>query len=126
MTNGERRIDLDAARAARLAKRGTPPVVVHNGTEYQMPAEMPAEAVTGFGMMQRGDLSGVDQAMQALLGDFYDQFRSGLSFEDMRELYEQLVEEYGFTVGESSASASSSSTTGEPSRPTSPVTTAST
>jgi hypothetical protein len=105
---GGRRIDLDAARRARAEQRGDPPVVVVGGKEYELPAELPGEVVTSFGLVVRGDVSALDSAIGSLFGDKFGEIKAvGLSWEDEKYLLESVLEEYGFELPESSASGAS-------------------
>lgn len=109
MTDAPRVLDLDAARQARLEKKGPPPVIRQGGKDWTLPAELPADVVTGFGMAQRGDISGLDSALASLFGDQYDAFKAeGLSWPDEQALLEGVLELYGFDLPGSSASAPSS------------------
>lgn len=109
MTDTPRVLDLDAARQARLEKKGPPPVVKQGGKNWALPAELPSEVVTGFGMAQRGDISGLDSALEALFGEQYADFKAeGLSWPDEEALLEGVLELYGFDLPGSSASAPSS------------------
>lgn len=108
-----KKIDLDAARKAREEERRkdgreAPPVVVIGGKEYELPPELPADVVTSFGMVVRGDVAALEDAMTALFGGKYPEIRkAGLSWEDEKFLLEETLEEYGFDLPESSASGSS-------------------
>lgn len=103
-----RRIDLDAARKARAEQRGEPPVVILGGAEYELPAELPAGVVTAFGMVMRGDVSQLDVALAELFGDRLAELKANrLSWDDEKELLDQTLNEYGFDLPESSASARS-------------------
>lgn len=104
-----RRIDLDAARRARAEERGDPPVVVVGGKEYPLPAEMPADVVTAFGMVARGDVAALNGALLELFGEenLAAIKATGLSWDDEKFLFESAVEEYGFDLPGSSASGAS-------------------
>lgn len=128
-----RRIDLDAARRARDEKKGEPPVVVFGGEEYELPRELPAEAVHAFGQLVAGDPSGLVAGIEALFGEAWTNLQAAakaagraLSFDDEIFLLEAALQEYGFDLPESPASGASSANTGTLSRPTSPASTRST
>lgn len=102
-------IDLDAARAARAETRGEPIVVRLGGKDYPLPAELPADVVTSFGMVMRGDVAALNDALVSLFGPELPAIKAvGLSWEDEKLLLEQTLELYGFDLPESSASAASS------------------
>jgi hypothetical protein len=130
-TNGaaveERLIDLDAARAARLEKKGPGPKVKVDGQVYDLPRELPAEAVHAFGGLVSGDPSMLEVGVRSLFGDAWPALKaSGLSFDDEVFLLETALALYGFDLPELSASGASSPNIGKLSRPTSPATTPST
>ena len=112
-TTTGRRIDLDAARKARDEERRSqgidaPPVAVIGGTEYVLPAELPADVVTSFGMVVRGDVAALEDAMSALFAGNLPAIKAhGLSWEDEKYLLEETLKEYGFELPESSASGDS-------------------
>lgn len=113
-TKGGRRIDLDAARKARLEKKGEPPVVLFNGKSYVLPLELPADAVTSIGMLSRGDMGALDGVLEGMFGGQLEAIKadaaaagSPLSYDDLVFLIEHVVEEYGITLPGSSASADS-------------------
>ena len=112
------RIDLDAAKRAR---KGETVVVEFGGREFELPPEPPFEVAP---KAVEGDIDGM---VRAMLGDQYDDFMACKpSLMDVTTLLEQAFELYGFSdMGESLASASSSKSTSSRSRPTSPITTAS-
>lgn len=116
------RIDIDAARAARLEAEGEPHELVIGGTTYEVPAEAPWMFVH---WIVRGH---VDRAMEAALGEeSWHAIRQDVSKDDGVEIQHRLLELWGMgTPGEPQASSSSSSATGASSRPTSNGSTGST
>jgi hypothetical protein len=109
-----RKIDLDAARRARAETRGEAPVIVLAGREWTLPAELPADVVTSFGMVVRGDVAALEDAMTALFAGQYPDLKAAalaagtpLSWEDEKYLLESVLQEYGFDLPESSASGTS-------------------
>lgn len=111
---GSRRIDLDAARRARAEQRGDPPVIILAGKEWTLPAELPADVVTSFGMVVRGDVAALEDAMTSLFAGQYPALKAAaletgtpLSWEDEKYLLESVLQEYGFDLPESSASGDS-------------------
>lgn len=106
-----RRIDLDAAREARAKQAGEPPVLVWQGTEYELPPELPAR----FMDLITEDL--FEEAFDRLLGidgwtaKFLDE--DDASFNDLTTLAEGIVEQYGLEgdLGNLRASGASPSST---------------
>lgn len=121
-----RRIDLNAARAARAEARGEPVTVELGDDVYTLPAEMPASVIGCIARAQAGEPSGMLDAMSALVGPDFDEMvtKHNLSLDDLMVLLEGAAESYGLTTPESSASPASSVSTSTPSRPTSSATTA--
>lgn len=118
MSNGpSRRVaDLDAARKARQETAGDPPVVVLGGREFTLPHALPAAVLTGLAQARRGDLDGFGSALDSLFGDeVEDVLRLGLELADFDVIIEAA---YGDEPGNSSGSATSSSSTSEPSKRT--------
>lgn len=104
----DRRVDLNAARAARAGKKGQAPRVDLGDRQFLLPAELPVEVITAFGMMQQSDLAGMTDAVGALFGDQWAEVKKlGFSVDDLLELLSQIMPMYGFTVPESLASAGS-------------------
>jgi hypothetical protein len=108
-----RKIDLDAARRARLEQRGPAPVVTVNGKDYELPAELPADVVTAFGLVQRGDVSALEAALEALFAGKLAELKADsvaagapLSWDDLVFLIESAVDEYGLDLPGSRASGS--------------------
>jgi hypothetical protein len=97
-----RRVDLDAARAARLEQEGEAPVVVLGGKEFTLPGRLPAKVLVGLAGVSKGDLSGFGDALDALFGDrTADALAAGLEIEDLDDIIEGA---YGVAPGEASAS----------------------
>ncbi len=111
-----RRIDLDAARAARAEKVGAPPVVVLEGVEYVLSPELPMEAVLvvaeEFTKAKIDDPSKIDPsavrvAMEAIFGEHWPVLRPKLSVSDSMLVLSGVLDLYGTDLPESLASASS-------------------
>lgn len=114
------RIDLDAAKAARMEAAGEPHIFVFGGKEFELPHELPVR----FGYLIIDD---VEEAMRCVLDGQADEFWAlEPSNQDISELLMQFRAVYGIGPGESSASAGSSTNGGSRSRPTSPAATRST
>lgn len=98
-----RAIDLNAARTARAeTRKSDPPVVIVGEKEFVLPDELPADVVTAFGMVVRGDVASLPDALAALFGDRLPEIQAEkLSWEDEKYLLEQALEEYGFELPES-------------------------
>lgn len=112
----ERRIDLDAARAARAEKVGPAPVVVLEGVEYVLPPELPMEAVlvvaeeftkAKLDTPEKIDPGAVRVAMEAIFGEHWPTLRPKLSVSDCFLVLTGVLELYGTDLPESGASASS-------------------
>jgi hypothetical protein len=111
--------DLDAARAARLEARGEPRLFLFGGQKFELPPELPAE----FAYL----LDDAKEALRFLLdGQFDDFWAQRPSAQDLIDLVAWITKTYRAALGESTASGSSSTPGGGPSRPTSPATTRST
>jgi len=115
------KLDLNAARAARAAKRGEPMSIELGdpAQSFRLVDELPVEVTE---KATAGDVVG---AMKALLKDQEDWPKIqaiGLSYDDILA----IVEFYGTSLGESQASAISSKMSTAQSKPTSSTTTAST
>ena len=104
-------IDLNKRKAARKREGKKQPIVVKMGTDtFELPAEMPFESVVAFISMTKKngpDVSKVfTDVLKQLLGTQYAKFMGhNPSLEDIVELVEGLMDEYGMAVGESPASA---------------------
>ena len=104
----DRRLDLDAARAARAEKAGPAPVVVLEGVEYELPRELPMEAVLAVAEdLRKPNPATVRAAMEAIFGDHWATLRSKLSVSDSMLVLTGVLELYGTDLPESEASASS-------------------
>lgn len=92
-------IDLDAARAARREGKGEGPVLKFEGKEYQLPPELPYEALEPIqGINNPATAAGaMVDLMKALLGPYYDEIKSELSFDDLEAFVEGAMQEYGVT-----------------------------
>ena len=119
-----RRIDLDAARAARRDARREragedaplTPVLVLNGEDLPLAEELPLSCLTAFGELvalrdvKAGDevdvsaIAGLEAATAELFGpEVFARVKAGppaMSVEDLMFLLEQAMELYGFTMGE--------------------------
>jgi hypothetical protein len=109
-----RRIDLDAARKARLEKKGPAPVVHVAGQDWTLPLELPADVVTAVGMLTKGDVSAFDLAVDGIFGGQLEAIKVAaqdagqpLSWDDVVFLLESVVGEYGIDLPGSSASGRS-------------------
>ncbi len=119
-------VDLDAARAARREAKGEAPKVVFGGETFDLPIEMPFEIVEELGRLQSagedGTLAGqaVLAVVHLLMGDQYKAFMAHRpSMDDLTELANGAMKEYGFGPGESRASRRSLRATPSPSKRTS-------
>ena len=116
------KLDLNAARAARAAKRGEPMVVELGDPpqSFTLVAELPI-AVTE--KSAAGDVIGAMRLLLANPDEDWDKLaKLDLTYDDIMS----IVEFYGTTVGESLASAQRSMNTTAQSRPISDGSTAST
>lgn len=116
------RIDIDAARAARLEAEGEPHELVFHGQSYTVPAEAHWKFVH---YLNRGQ---IPSALAAGLGeDTWSAISEHATREDLRVVLDNLMDVWGIgNEGEANASGSSSPDGGSSSRPTSSGTTAST
>jgi hypothetical protein len=91
-----RKIDLDAARAARAESE--PVTVVFGGEEFTLPPELPLEAATAAGEPTR--------FIEVMFGDQHEAFMQlRPSMNDVMTLANGIAAAYGFaSVGESVAS----------------------
>lgn len=108
------RINLDPLARARMEKAGKKRHEMEfAGVVFQLPPELPLSFAIA---LSQGDL---DKAVREVLDGRADEFLAlGPSVDDFRELAENVTEVYaGRSVGESSASASSSKKTPTRSRP---------
>lgn len=114
---GPRRIDLDAARKARAEARGVVggPVVVLEGEEFELPAELPMGALASFGALfavaANGDedsdrvhleaLGSLEETASSLFGGAWGRLKEkGLSFPDLEVLLEGALAAYGINLPE--------------------------
>lgn len=112
-------LDLNARRAARAAQNSEPKVALLNGREYVLVDELPVVVMEYAADM---DIVGAVKAMLKNPEQDWRDFASALTIQDVNE----IIEMYGTNLGESLASADSSTSTGVPSGPTSNGSTAST
>ncbi len=113
------RVDLDAARRARDEAKRNPHTIVFGGEEFVLPPMMPIEVVIAAAENRFGDM------VRDLFAEQYEAFMALKP--DMLDLDAITKELYGFSsVGESKASADSSTSNGDGSRPTSSASTEST
>jgi hypothetical protein len=127
-------INLDKARAARAAKReanGKAPVVVLGGQRFTLPVELPfsvANLMVKVGTLsQKNDTAGlegiIEKIIRSMVGDQYDEFMKHLpSLDDITELFEGMLKEYGLSPGESTASAPSKTNSRRPRQTSKPAT----
>lgn len=98
-------VDLDAVRKARQeANPKEPNEVILGGRSFRLPDAAPVAFLVGIGRLQKGDMSGVEDAMAALFPDPDDLaavLRAGFSFEDLEPV---LAAVYGIDLGEAPAS----------------------
>lgn len=98
-------VDLDAVRKARQeANPKEPNDVVLGGRSFRLPDTAPVAFLVGLGRLQKGDMSGVEDALSALFPDGDDLaeiLRLGFSLEDLEPV---LGAVYGINLGEAPAS----------------------
>jgi hypothetical protein len=100
-------IDVDAHRLARREKQGPPPVVKIDGREFDLPQDLPAEAIYALGAAAT-DPAQLAIAMKALFGEnFAVIFALCPAWDDQEFILLSAVQAYGFTLPESAASARS-------------------
>lgn len=109
------RLDIDAARAARLEAEGEPHELVFAGETYTVPAEAPFRFVHYLARGQTGP------CLASVFGeDGWTTIAKQASREDVAEIVDQLLAVWGMgDTGEQQASGDSSSDGGASSRPTS-------
>lgn len=92
-------IDLDAARAARREAKGESPVVKLNGKEYQLPVELPYEALECIRELNNPETAAgaLVDITKALMGKNYEKIKSQLAFDDLEVFVGGALEEYGVT-----------------------------
>lgn len=118
-----RTIDLNAARAARAEKDQDEPVVIHIGEDvYKLPREMPLAYIDTAGEMalaarsedeeEQSRVPGlIIKAITTMVGEeAYRELvdKHGLTYDDLRVIFQQAGELYGVSLGEPSASGDSS------------------
>lgn len=113
-----RRIDVDAARAARREAKGQtePLILVIGGQEITMPDEMSADAMVAFGEVFEGlegdpedmsvgaqmrALAGMNQLLEVLFGaEVWARIRAqNLSIEDLEFILDTTFDFYGLDLG---------------------------
>lgn len=112
----DRKIDLDAARAARREKQGPAPSILFLGDEHALPRGLPAEVLELAAGVAGGDWTAAVPAVRLLLGgERYDELGAKakaagepLELDDVVFLLESVLEVYEVTLPESSASGASS------------------
>jgi hypothetical protein len=124
-----RTIDLNASRAARAEKDQDEPVVIHVGEDsYKLPREMPlayletaGEMAAAVGSEDPGEQGRVPELIikatialvtEANYRELVD--KHALTFDDLREIFQQAGELYGVSLGEVSASPDSSDAVSTP------------
>lgn len=102
------RINADAARRAREEQRkgDDPNVLEIGGLEFPLVTGAPAGFLVGLGRVQRGDLFGMEEALESIFvdpGDVAKALKAGLDVHDLEEIA-QVV--FGIPLGEALASGS--------------------
>lgn len=130
----KRTINLDTIRAARAEANEETIELVFGDDTITLPPELPVAVLVGFGRLQGtdtdgagGDPTGLNEGLVALVGEDFAkklllEYRLGVF--ELIDFLSEAAELYGITLGESSASAPSSSNGTKRSRPTSSATTA--
>jgi hypothetical protein len=123
------RVDLDAVRAEAETE---PHYVTLDGVEYALRPELPPAVIEllvpeDFDIQHPENMSDVPRFSQVARALLMDTTVDAMAFalKMSQDQWEAVFDLYGFSMGESSASAASSSETPAPSRPISPSTTAS-
>lgn len=108
-----KKLNLDAARAARREAMGETPSFVFGGREFALPAELPFAVVLDMRELSSADGDTAAQAaaiasvVKHLLGDEHDAFMAlSPSIEDLEALIDGVLPEYGTDLPESAASES--------------------
>lgn len=104
-TDGVRRIDLDAARAARREKLKDkePTVIIFQGREFPVPDELPASVFESITDLQGGNVAGLTGTLESLLGkETYAEIKAipDLTFDDLFFLVNSVVDSFGLSLGE--------------------------
>lgn len=100
------RIDIDAARRAKQETETAPEpnVLFLGGREFELVATAPAAFLVGLGRVQKGDLSGLEDALASLFvkrEEVAEALKLGLDLEDLEPITLGI---YGIPLGEASAS----------------------
>jgi hypothetical protein len=114
------KLDLNAKRAERAAKRGEPMTIEIANETFELVPELPLAAGE---FANSSDIAG---AMKMLLAHPDTDWPRFMALTPTMNDVLDIVEYFGAQLGESQASTRSSVTTGTPSRPTSPGSTDST
>jgi hypothetical protein len=122
-------LDMDKAKAARIAAKGQGPRVTFGGVVFELDPELSFEVVELLGDFERLAESEAAPTLRKLLvmvlnGRSEEFLALNPTTVDVATLLYSLPNLYGMRPGESNASSKQSETTSEPSRPTSPDTTA--
>lgn len=116
-----RTIDLNAARAARREARKAGEVTFTIGDDtYELPDELPLAVIDAFGRAQQGDVTGVADALRALVGDeAADELltKHRFSVDDLEPLLVEASEALGVPLEKSPSSPTSSPPASRRSRP---------
>lgn len=94
-----RRLDLDAARAARAEAEAEPIVLVVNGEDVTLPGELPLAALEYAARLSAGDPEAFTPFLQSLLGTAWEALKHDLTVPDLEYLAEHLFELYGIEGG---------------------------
>lgn len=116
---GRKTIDLDAARRARAEAKAEAgetvegPLVLIDGEELELPAELPVAALTAFGALfsvvagtgdddDRANLAALgtlEEAAASLFGETWPTLKAkGLSFPDLEYLLGEALSSYGISL----------------------------
>lgn len=126
-------IDLDEARIARREASKRAPTLKFGGNTYELPFELPIEAVMAMGRLGEAskvkDGSAITKALlevmhEMMAEDVYKKFMAiNPSVNDLSAIVAGIPSEYGIGSGESKGSDSpSTDTTERPKRPSKPAT----
>jgi hypothetical protein len=119
-------INLDEQRAVRREAAGIHPTLTVGGREYDLPVELPVEAIRHLKSLaeatKKKDGDAITDALlgalEAMLGrEFAEFMTNGPSIQDLAAVVSGIPAEYGMELGESSASPTPvKSTTARPRR----------
>lgn len=98
-----------SARAAARAEAGEQALSVRlGGVDYDLPPEMPLDALDAMAALSQGDATGTRPALVAILGPAAAALEHiAVSVDDALELFRAIDEAYGVDMGEASASSGS-------------------